>query len=342
MFCWGTSTHAPSLPTRHPLPDPRGRPPSSFSHRVLYEIKELRNLQVFLDKVIVAVKELGNLVFIVILTTLIFALLGMQLFGGKMGSGETLSRSNFDEVFSASITTFQVLTVEDWPPVMWQAMTGAGPAYALFFVALIIIGRHMVLSLFIAVLLDSLWKARWPLFSERTPSLFLCRHLQCHIRLLTCHRSLTQGLLKRGDQKTRRKLQRMTIYRVRAGCFACATRHIRFSSPACIAAGGGSGDFLSQTTRPLEAVSFWRQTAQMYLRRHLRRTQSSKTTLTTIQTCAGPPASNPLSPASFSTSCLRQGVLWELIVPPLSSPIAIVGGGLHLLGRDPGQMVPPG
>jgi hypothetical protein len=128
--------------------------------RVLYEIKELRNLQVFLDKVIVAVKELGNLVFIVILTTLIFALLGMQLFGGKMGAGETLSRSNFDEVFGASITTFQVLTGDDWPSVMWDAMTGAGPAFALFFVALIIIGRHMVLSLFIAVLLDSLWKAR--------------------------------------------------------------------------------------------------------------------------------------------------------------------------------------
>lgn len=166
--------------------------------RVLYEIKELKRLQLFLDKLITAVKELGNLVFIVILTTLIFALLGMQLFGGKMGKGEDRARSNFDEIFIACITTFQVLTEDGWEKIMFGAMTGAGPVCALFFVALIIIGRHMVLSLFIAVLLDSLWK----------------------------------GLLKRGDQKTRRKLQRMTIYRARGGPALFHTHYTLPSKPA--------------------------------------------------------------------------------------------------------------
>jgi hypothetical protein len=63
----------------------------------------------------------------------------LQLFGGKMGKGEDLPRSNFDEIFVACITTFQVLTEDAWEKVMFNAMTGAGPAVALFFVALIII-----------------------------------------------------------------------------------------------------------------------------------------------------------------------------------------------------------
>lgn len=149
--------------------------------RVIYDIKELKRLKDFLTKVLIALKELGNLVFIVILTTLIFALLGMQLFGGKMGAGEEKFRSNFDAIFIACITTFQVLTLT-WTDVMYAAMNGAGPVAALFFVALIIIGRQMVLSLFIAVLLDSLWR----------------------------------GMLTRAEQKTRRRLKKLSIYKARA------------------------------------------------------------------------------------------------------------------------------
>jgi voltage-dependent calcium channel L type alpha-1D len=46
----------------------------------------------------------------------IFALLGMQLFGGKFNFNpmEPKPRANFDTFTQALLTVFQVLTGEDW------------------------------------------------------------------------------------------------------------------------------------------------------------------------------------------------------------------------------------
>ena len=52
--------------------------------RVLKLIRSWTSLQNFLYTIYLTVMELGNFTFIVILTIFIFALLGMQLFGGKM------------------------------------------------------------------------------------------------------------------------------------------------------------------------------------------------------------------------------------------------------------------
>jgi hypothetical protein len=125
--------------------------------RVLKLIRSWTNLQHFLYKIYLTVLDLGNFFFIVCLTIFIFALLGMQRFGGKMcglDDGE-VPRHNFDTLLWALITVFQVLTGEDWNAVMYDGMAASGNFSALYFVALLVIGNFLVLNLFVAILLTN-------------------------------------------------------------------------------------------------------------------------------------------------------------------------------------------
>ena len=123
--------------------------------RILKLIRSWTSLQNFLYTVYLTVLDLGNFSFIVFLAIFIFALLGMQLFGGKMcglDDGDT-PRHNFDTLLWALVTVFQVLTGEDWNAVMYDGMAANGSWSALYFVALLVIGNFLVLNLFIAILL---------------------------------------------------------------------------------------------------------------------------------------------------------------------------------------------
>ena len=124
--------------------------------RVLKLIRSWTSLQNFLYTVYLTVLDLGNFSFIVFLAIFIFALLGMQLFGGKMcglDDGE-VPRHNFDTLLWALVTVFQVLTGEDWNAVMYDGMAANGSS-ALYFVLLLVIGNFLVLNLFIAILLTN-------------------------------------------------------------------------------------------------------------------------------------------------------------------------------------------
>ena len=59
----------------------------------------------------------------------IFALLGMQTFGGKFDfPGEEKPRQNFDTFSWAMVTVFQILTGENWNAVMYDCIRGGGMA----------------------------------------------------------------------------------------------------------------------------------------------------------------------------------------------------------------------
>ena len=52
---------------------------------------------------------------------MVFALLGMQLFGGNLNSDEGKPNTNFDSFIPAFLTVFQVLTGEDWVNIMYTS-----------------------------------------------------------------------------------------------------------------------------------------------------------------------------------------------------------------------------
>ena len=71
----------------------------------------LRNLVIALMN---ALSSIMSLLFLLFLFIFIFALLGMQLFGGSFNFPDETPTSNFDTVINALLTVFQVRYKEFW------------------------------------------------------------------------------------------------------------------------------------------------------------------------------------------------------------------------------------
>eukprot|EP00794_Sanderia_malayensis_P016249 gene16249-17890_t len=114
-----------------------------------------------------SIKSILSLLFLLFLFILIFALLGMQLFGGTFADQIPLPRTNFDDFWNAMLAVFQILTGEDWNTVMYNGiMSGGGPKSAkglgvsLYFVLLVVLGNYTLLNVFLAIAVDNLTNAQ--------------------------------------------------------------------------------------------------------------------------------------------------------------------------------------
>uniref|UniRef100_A0A671MMG8 Voltage-dependent L-type calcium channel subunit alpha n=1 Tax=Sinocyclocheilus anshuiensis TaxID=1608454 RepID=A0A671MMG8_9TELE len=110
-----------------------------------------------------SMKAICSLLLLLFLFLIIFALLGMQLFGGKFNFDETqMKRSTFDTFPSALLTCFQILTGEDWNSVMYDGiMAYGGPVFpnmivSIYFVILFVCGNYILLNVFLAIAVDNL------------------------------------------------------------------------------------------------------------------------------------------------------------------------------------------
>uniref|UniRef100_A0A3B4E2W5 Voltage-dependent L-type calcium channel subunit alpha n=1 Tax=Pygocentrus nattereri TaxID=42514 RepID=A0A3B4E2W5_PYGNA len=110
-----------------------------------------------------SMKAICSLLLLLFLFLIIFALLGMQLFGGKFNFDETqMKRSTFDTFPSALLTCFQILTGEDWNSVMYDGiMAYGGPIFpnmivCIYFVILFVCGNYILLNVFLAIAVDNL------------------------------------------------------------------------------------------------------------------------------------------------------------------------------------------
>lgn len=67
--------------------------------------------------------------------------------------------TNFNNVLSASVTIFQVITLEGWTQLMYNYMDTTGTIYAsIFFVMVVIIGAFVSLNLVLASIMDNYFK----------------------------------------------------------------------------------------------------------------------------------------------------------------------------------------
>lgn len=62
---------------------------------------------------------------------------------------------HFDDMFTAMMSVFRVLTFDNWTDMLFTSMRATAPAAALYYVALIFIGDYYLLSLFLSILLSS-------------------------------------------------------------------------------------------------------------------------------------------------------------------------------------------
>ncbi|CBY08747.1 unnamed protein product [Oikopleura dioica] len=124
--------------------------------------KDLSNLVVSLMS---SVKSILALIFLLFLMLMVFALLGMQLFGGQSNFPDGIPNQNFDRFFPAFLTVFQVLTGEDWVSIMHTSINGMGGVdgggfiYSVYYVIVTLIGNFVLLNVFLAIAVDNLANA---------------------------------------------------------------------------------------------------------------------------------------------------------------------------------------
>ncbi|KAK9816645.1 hypothetical protein WJX72_003272 [[Myrmecia] bisecta] len=127
--------------------------------RVLRLIKNWTSLHRFVITIWHTLASLSSLIIILLICVFVYAVVGMQLFGGKLGPPGQVPRHNYDSFVWAAITSFQVITVDDWNSVLYDAIRATDPALGgAFFITLIIVGRWLILNLIIAILLSGLDK----------------------------------------------------------------------------------------------------------------------------------------------------------------------------------------
>ena len=133
--------------------------------RMIRLVRGWEGMQRNLRTLIFALASLGPLCILISLFIYIFALLGMQLFGGKFRFSKTdLPRTNFDSFFpsraghGAFLAIFQILSTENWNNIMYCGLVGfqMSPMYAPFFIVVMLIGNYMFMNLFISILLQGL------------------------------------------------------------------------------------------------------------------------------------------------------------------------------------------
>ncbi|XP_035942577.1 voltage-dependent L-type calcium channel subunit alpha-1S [Halichoerus grypus] len=113
-----------------------------------------------------SIRSIASLLLLLFLFIIIFALLGMQLFGGRYDFEDMeVRRSNFDNFPQALISVFQVLTGEDWNSMMYNGiMAYGGPSYpgvlvCVYFIILFVCGNYILLNVFLAIAVDNLAEA---------------------------------------------------------------------------------------------------------------------------------------------------------------------------------------
>lgn len=126
------------------------------SLRLLHHVKALRKLVKMIFMGMVALKD-----FMVLsaLFVFIFMLVGMQQFGGANAFTVTVSpdtyRANFNTIWEAGYTVFQLLTATNWVSIMWMGMLARGIAACIYFIAWIVLGNFILLTLFLAIIITN-------------------------------------------------------------------------------------------------------------------------------------------------------------------------------------------
>ncbi|XP_076261445.1 ca[2+]-channel protein alpha[[1]] subunit D isoform X10 [Rhynchophorus ferrugineus] len=131
--------------------------------RVFKVTKYWRSLSNLVASLLNSIQSIASLLLLLFLFIVIFALLGMQVFGGRFNrKTEEKPRYNFDSFWQSLLTVFQILTGEDWNTVMYDGIEayggvkGFGALACIYYIILFICGNYILLNVFLAIAVDNL------------------------------------------------------------------------------------------------------------------------------------------------------------------------------------------
>eukprot|EP01060_Flectonema_neradi_P028643 TRINITY_DN3854_c3_g1_i1.p1 TRINITY_DN3854_c3_g1~~TRINITY_DN3854_c3_g1_i1.p1 ORF type:complete len:2094 (+),score=318.99 TRINITY_DN3854_c3_g1_i1:61-6342(+) len=99
-----------------------------------------------------SISAVAYLSLLLLLLLFIYCVLGMQLFGESLASDT--SRLNFSSLWRSLLTVFVVVTGEGWVKVMRSTMEATSWTASFYFVSLFVMGRYIILNLFIAIIIE--------------------------------------------------------------------------------------------------------------------------------------------------------------------------------------------
>ena len=125
--------------------------------RVFKLMRSWSSLNVIITNILKSLPRIGPFTVVLLLFMVVYALIGMQLFGGEFGSlaAGDLPRTHYDNLLWSFVTTFQILTGENWNEVMYVGINKTGWLSVLYFVSLVVLGTYIVLNLFLGILIDN-------------------------------------------------------------------------------------------------------------------------------------------------------------------------------------------
>lgn len=145
--------------------------------RLVRLLNKFEKLKEVTDTALMMMPAVSSFFGLVLILIFILALFGQQLLANKMRydqygyrvSYETdyegwlvadVPTTNYDDLLSALLATFQIVTGEDWNVVFYQAVRADGWLGGIYVLFVLIIGSLLLLNLLIAVMLDQFERAR--------------------------------------------------------------------------------------------------------------------------------------------------------------------------------------
>ncbi|XP_065657251.1 probable voltage-dependent N-type calcium channel subunit alpha-1B isoform X8 [Hydra vulgaris] len=144
----------------------------NFSFFVLHQLQLFRlfqrtniweSLKKLKTSIFASLSSVLNLILLLFVFAVIFALFGMNFFGGVFYNIIPKPRTSFDDFFNSLMVVFQIMMGEGWNYVMYDAIKANGGANkplallsSLYFIILNIVGKYVLINIFLAIAIDNI------------------------------------------------------------------------------------------------------------------------------------------------------------------------------------------
>ena len=128
--------------------------------RIFRLLKHFEGLKRLVMTLYYALPSLANIGYVLLLFFFIYAVMGMQLFGGTPHADFVTVHANFDNVGLAMLTLFRMSTGESWNGIMHDIMENGTDATSRklaipYFISFVVVGSFLILNLFVAVIMEN-------------------------------------------------------------------------------------------------------------------------------------------------------------------------------------------
>jgi len=146
--------------------------------RMLRLLKTMHSIKLIVRVISEAIIVFFYIGILIVLFLFIYALFGMQLFGGKFNFPEGTPRQNFDSFFNAFISVFQVLNSQKWNKLLYSSIRASNSAIAvIYYTTWLIIGNYILISLFLAFMLNMFVEGEEDIYADDDSKVSLIKNI---------------------------------------------------------------------------------------------------------------------------------------------------------------------